>query len=508
MSGARLDLPLTVAIGDRDAVVNLAQPGSLTLSAFEASGVAAGPLSAEIVGIADVPLVRRDAAGMISGAWLLRVAAAPLRIARGTAPIDLVLDPGALTSKLQIDPGGAWSADVALSGGALVYPAAALRATGIGARLALAEEGLAKPLAVEVETIRHEGQPPLFAPLRLRGTADQTTGTNLTFEWRIESRLGGVLTLTGDADLAAATGRAIIDLEPLRFAPGSLQPKDLAPVLGKRLKNVTGEVELLGEIALADGGLMPDLSLLLDDLAFTAGPAAVAGLSGVIVVDRLFPLEARTDPALSIRAVDIGLPLTRGKLAFELGAGGDLEVRQLRFDLGGGQVVARPFRFGVDAQSIETELTMERLDLARLLAALEFEGLTGRGMLSGTLPVAVRGDSAKINEGVLASVGGGQLSYTGGAGTLGAGGESAGLLLQALENFHYDALQIRLNGQTDDEMDVELHLEGANPDLYDGHPIEFNLHLEGALGALVQRGVAAWTLPERLRDRIEQGSGR
>ena len=35
-------------------------------------------------------------------------------------------------------------------------------------------------------------------------------------------------------------------------------------------------------------------------------------------------------------------------------------------------------------------------------------------------------------------------------------------------------------------MDVGLHIKGANPDLYDGHPVEFNLNLEGELGNILR----------------------
>jgi hypothetical protein len=56
-------------------------------------------------------------------------------------------------------------------------------------------------------------------------------------------------------------------------------------------------------------------------------------------------------------------------------------------------------------------------------------------------------------------------------------------------------------------MDIGLHLGGANPDLYDGHPIEFNLDLQGELGNILQQGVASYQIPDRVRERM-QGFGR
>ncbi|MEM7446136.1 MAG: YdbH domain-containing protein, partial [Pseudomonadota bacterium] len=84
-----------------------------------------------------------------------------------------------------------------------------------------------------------------------------------------------------------------------------------------------------------------------------------------------------------------------------------------------------------------------------------------------------------------------------------AGGESVGIMLQALENFHYDALEITLDGDTDGATAIGLHLKGANPDLYDGHPVEFNLNLEGNLANLLRTNLDSYQIPDRIRERIQ-----
>jgi hypothetical protein len=56
-------------------------------------------------------------------------------------------------------------------------------------------------------------------------------------------------------------------------------------------------------------------------------------------------------------------------------------------------------------------------------------------------------------------------------------------------------------------MDIALHLAGANPDLYDGHPVEFNLDLEGELANILRQGIASYQIPDRIRERM-QGFGR
>ena len=110
-----------------------------------------------------------------------------------------------------------------------------------------------------------------------------------------------------------------------------------------------------------------------------------------------------------------------------------------------------------------------------------------------------------IEGGELAATGPGWLRYRSDQvpAALQAGGENVSLLLQALENFRYEALRITLDGRTDAEMDIGLHVEGANPDLYDGYPIEFNLDLEGELANVLRSGLATYTIPERIRERMQ-----
>jgi hypothetical protein len=145
----------------------------------------------------------------------------------------------------------------------------------------------------------------------------------------------------------------------------------------------------------------------------------------------------------------------------------------------------------------------------RIKVEEEVEDLSGEGSLSGTLPVPLSGAEVVIKGGELKAEGPGGLRYRPGETpeALQAGGEGVDLLLQALENFRYETLRLTIDGRTDAEMDVGLHIAGANPELYDGYPIEFNLNLEGALANVLRSGLAGYQIPDRIRERM-QGFGR
>ena len=66
----------------------------------------------------------------------------------------------------------------------------------------------------------------------------------------------------------------------------------------------------------------------------------------MVALDRLWPPTTPPGQQLAIGLLDLGLPLTRGLVAFELRPGPALAVERLRWDFAGGTVGAAPFTVG------------------------------------------------------------------------------------------------------------------------------------------------------------------
>ncbi len=166
---------------------------------------------------------------------------------------------------------------------------------------------------------------------------------------------------------------------------------------------------------------------------------------------------------------------------------------------------AEPFTYR-PGEPLELNLEAQGLTVAELLEQVQVGGLGGTGALSGELPVRIENGEVIVEDGELQTQGPGWLHYRPEEppAALQAGGQGVDLMLQALENFRYETLRITLDGRTDGEMDVGLHLSGANPELYDGYPVEFNLDLEGNLGALLRAGLQGYRLPGRIAERMER----
>jgi hypothetical protein len=136
------------------------------------------------------------------------------------------------------------------------------------------------------------------------------------------------------------------------------------------------------------------------------------------------------------------------------------------------------------------------------LALTQLDGLSGAGIIDGVLPVELGAAAFTIAGGRLTARAPGWLRYRADAVPTAWQGGDAGvtLLLQALENFRYDQLEITLDGATDASMVVGLAVRGANPDLYDGHPIELDVDLEGELASILQCSLSGYRIPRQIED--------
>ena len=405
-------------------------------------------------------------------------------------------------------PDGLHEGTIRIRQGRADVPSANLALAGIESDILLNDQRFVedRSIPLTIRAVRPLGEPRLFSPLRLDAQVNaRASSLGIDGTLRSTSAPGAVIDFTGQHDLETRQGVLDLELAPIAFVAGKLQPGDLSPILEGVIANAEGGIALDGQLTWLDGQLASDLGLLIDELGFTIGPARLSRINSVIKFDGLAPPTTPGDQLLSVGLLDVGLPLTDGLVSMQLRPNGLLAVDQLDWRLADGEIQAEPFSFGSDIQDLTLILKAEQLDLNALLGLTPLNDLTGEGRIDGTLPLTI-GEAAAINDGELNATGPGVLRYTPSSvpGVLQAGGESVRLVLQALENFRYDALKITLDGRTDGATAIGLHLKGANPDLHDGHPVEFNLNLEGNLASLVQTNLDNYQIPDRIRERLQR----
>jgi hypothetical protein len=342
---------------------------------------------------------------------------------------------------------------------------------------------------------------PLALSLRLRDDAARLA-------WDGEARLADgprLGRLVGHHDRATGSGRLDLTVTPLRMGANGVPLGALAPGLATTITDVAGEI---GLIARLDWGRRAGerVELLLRDLSFATGGGRIERLSGVVVLDGLFPPRSAGAQQLAVALVDVGVPLTAGLASLELRRDGALVLHEAVFELESGHIRADPATLRPPYRDVELTLRADGLDLGQLVGRLAISGLEAEGTLDGTLPVhLLDGVELEIRDGQLAARGRGVIRWRPAeppAALVGAGA-SGDILLQALRDFRYEALSMTLEGRTDGEMRGRLSIRGRNPDLYDGYPVELNVNLEGRLAAIVRGGVSAWRIPANIAERID-----
>lgn len=429
----------------------------------------------------------------------------PMRIETGSNRLWARIED--LTMRLKGDADGLKGGSIRIRRGRTDLPSANLALTGIESDFLLNDQGLdpSEPILLQVRALRPIDEPRPFSPLRLDAEITREPDRlDVEGQIKLAAKPEASLDFWGEHNIEAGRGEVGFKLPSLAFNNGQVQPGDVSPILDGVLSDAVGEIALDGEIAWNDGEIKSDLSLLIRELGFTIGPARLSRINSVISFDSLAPPTTPPEQLLSIGLLDVGLPLTDGLVSMQLRPDGQLAIDQLTWRLADGDIRAAPFTFGSDVKDLTMKLTAEQLDLNALLRLTPLDELTGEGRIDGTLPLRI-GETAAIKGGELAASRPGVIRYAPSAvpGILQAGGESVSLMLQALENFQYDALKLTLDGKTDGNTTIGLHLKGANPELYDGHPVEFNLNLDGNLASLIQTNLDNYQIPDRIRERLQ-----
>jgi hypothetical protein len=343
-------------------------------------------------------------------------------------------------------------------------------------------------------------RPERFAPLSLHGelrAEDGALGFDLTLGDGASLSVGA----KGRHDPRSGAGAASVRLAPLAFEGEGLQPVALLPILGDRIRDASGAIEAVGDFSWREGAARGALDVALRDLSGSAELADVERANAALRV--AWPLSTPPRQLLSLARLDCGLELTDGLVEFELRPDGVLVVPSATFEFAGGRV-STAGEFDRAAEERSFVLAVEDLDLGALFALVPLEGLSGEGTLSGEIPGVVRGEEVEIRGAFLAShEAGGWIRYRPGAGAAGlAANPGMAIALRALQNFAFEKLEVRVDGDALGPVVVTAALRGSNPDLEGGRPVEFNLSVEGELGDLVGAGLASYQIPEEIERRL------
>ena len=311
-----------------------------------------------------------------------------------------------------------------------------------------------------------------------------------------------VIEINGTHNLSDAAGRAKLHLHAIDFIPSGLQPAALFPILSALLTEASGSIEMKGSVEWNTDGMRGTVEVAASDVSATSEFATVEHLNAIVELNENG--ATLLDQTVSIGRLDFGLELTDGLIRYRLKPGGIVSIESTSWKFAGGELTTAG-EIDPRSENWETSLLVKGVNLTQLIELVNLEGLSGSGTLGGELPIALVGEEIEIRNAVLRSSGeAGVIRYRpdSGMSNVAAADPQFSTTLTVLENFHYERLEIEINGSATGAVVVQIQLAGFNPDYQDGHPIEFNLSLDARLSDLLRTEMRIYRMPDKIEERL------
>jgi hypothetical protein len=383
-------------------------------------------------------------------------------------------------------------------------------------------DGLAVSLARQANGFTYRASGPLILSTR------QLQHPSLRpLDWRLRGRLeaepqrlalsgelgnGAGLALNLAARRSDATLTADIGLPALFFRAGNPLAGTLAD-WPATLEISSGRLQGEAQWQLpASGAQRATLTLRGKGLAGIVDTAEFSGLDAVANVELKGARLRVALPTLSVQTLNPGVPIgplqVTGRYEGELAKPAQVRLSWTKAQAGvlGGRLWLEPgsLTLGEPAQALD--LRLQGLQIAELLRAYPAEGLAGSGTLDGRFDARYRPEGLSIEQGSLAArTPGGVLRFRSARlEALAAANPAMKLVTEALHDFHYSLLTSDVRYDETGKLQLGLRIEGRNPALEGGRPINFTINLEEDIPALLTSLQLSDRVSETIQRRVQQ----
>ena len=178
-----------------------------------------------------------------------------------------------------------------------------------------------------------------------------------------------------------------------------------------------------------------------------------------------------------------------------------LTVEAFSIPWGGGKVSAKNIRISFEEKApIAADLKVEGVFADDLLRQITGNRATATGRISGSLPVTIAPDKSIVfRNGLLQSDAPGILTVS--PDIIPGDNAQVALVREILKNFHYDSLSLQLDSGADGKSELNLAIEGKNPQVQQGRAVKMNVNLKGDVLDLVQQNLSWLTDPKKIMER-------
>ena len=445
---------------------------------------------------------RMDSAGVISSVEIQTEGIGPYPIAGLLPRIET-------TASYSLKD-GTWWARMAGKGGdvSLEGPDVALVAANMTAELEGKSRLLGARLKIASAKVADKRRPLRFQPITVTGNVSLTSDA-IGFDAQATVTDGPVIAARGRHRESDGRGNVSVRLPRWYAEPGNAIVSEAFPILKGLVTDVTGGFEGEARWDWTTRGIRSNAQIQIENGAFASLPVEVRGINGTInLIDVMTPKSDGVQ-TFDLGLVDAGFPLENGRLEFELPGDNTARIDIISWPFAGGRIGADRITVPFDELPKRVVATIDGVDAAQLVDLADVADLEAEGALTGSIPIRFTDEGVVIDNAQLASMGAGVLRYrsASAAESLKQSGGSAEILANALQDFRFVDLAIRLDGPLDGEIIAKAQINGSNPALYDGKRIELNVSLQGALREFLQSANVIRNIPETIRDRVQGPSG-
>jgi len=337
-----------------------------------------------------------------------------------------------------------------------------------------------------------------FKPLDLQGSW-QLTGETLKGRLQLNDR-AGLIRLRGDLKHHLGNGRGRLDtqLNTLEFHPNKMYlphlieswPYPLDLFAGQLQANAlltwdASQAHVKGRVQLSDVGGFYDTNLF-------------HGLNTELLIDAPLADFNVVAEQFKVASLDVGIPIKNVTFALQ-STTESVQLTDFQAELLGGRVGQKLVSYDWTQEDNELLLQVQGIQLNELLQ-LEL-GIEGYGVLDGELPLRISADGITMVLGKIQARSGGVIKYEGGQSVSDAAANiGVGFALEALNNFHYDVLEIKADYSESGELNLAAALLGRNPDMQEQRPVLYNVNIKENIPALIK----SLKLTQDISDDIER----
>lgn len=505
---ALVSLPMQVNFAGDVGRLGLRNPAQITLGKIDANDALKfrGPVGFSI-SQADFEWVKNPQGWVLKHYTAITPTDFIVLIKQGKTPtIETQIHPGKITAQGSFDTNHKYQGQVAIKDAAFFLPQSRLQLKHISANLHFGAAETAKVADFSIGQLQHAAPKPFFAPHTVSGRIRNLSadGGPAIYSLNLEGGVPGLryLKLTGKHVPDSGDGSLAIEIAPLRFSPGGLQPGVLSPVFAQ-LEDVSGLVHANAQFKWSRKGILGSRGTVdLKEVSFAHETARIRDLSAALSLNDLLSPSSPSRQTITARSIDPGVPVENLLISYRIESADQPRVilEKAQFSMFSGELTLEPTVIDPAAAHSDIMVHLNHIDLAAFFDLIQVDGLTGNGHLDGHIPMTLMGDQVTIKDSQLVATAPGILHFKSEKASqlLTNAGEEMNLLLQALQDFHYTELSLTLNKSASHDLTARLSLLGSNPDIKDGQVFRLNITLESNIDKILSAITQGYSLSNEI----------